>query len=391
MLTQRRQQLSQIASRRLAALGQGADLAQHGVGGDEVRGRRLGCIAEARESAGTGVREGLEQAVHPGQRRGRVAKVGEHGRRRVAEAAQLRHRRAQLAQEAGEASEALFEVFAALGRRLGGDRRLVDEAGDALALARERAEDRVGVDRELHELAVLAGERRQDLVRFPQRRVRALDDLRELVAAGGEAGAEIVEDQAEAVRIGLFHDVVDEVEVDRLAVLLERQQILPLAGLSLGDLLEGRGRRRRRSPRLGELALDELLTDQRLRPDQAGGVGPEILKSGIGDRHHDHGLAGLGIAVGPGGLVGAGDVDLLDDADLCPGDPDLLVGNDEGGVVEDRADLVHPLLTAGGGAGDEHGDDRGGADERCEDPSHGPGGTSSGSHWPARSPPSRNG
>ena len=55
-------------------------------------------------------------------------------------------------------------------------------------------------------------------LRLAQRRVRALDDLGELVAARREAGAEVVEDQPEAVRIGLAHDVVDEVEVDRLAV-----------------------------------------------------------------------------------------------------------------------------------------------------------------------------
>ena len=50
--------------------------------------------------------------------------------------------------------------------------------------------------------------------------VGAVDDLAELVAPGGEAGSEVVEDEAEAVAVGDAVDVLEKVEVRRLAVVL---------------------------------------------------------------------------------------------------------------------------------------------------------------------------
>ena len=88
------------------------------------------------------------------------------------------------------------------------------------------------------ERPVLAGKACEHLVGLAERRVRPLDDLLELVATRRQGCAQVVEDQAEAVRIGLAHDVVDQVEVHGLAVLLQRQQVLALAALAIADHLE---------------------------------------------------------------------------------------------------------------------------------------------------------
>ena len=130
-----------------------------------------------------------------------------------------------------------------------------------------------------------------------ERRIGPPDDLGEVGAAGGEAGAEVVEDQPEPVGLGLAGDVVDEVEVDLLAVVLERQEVLARADVAVGDLRELGRRLGARSSRLGGNALDVLLAEQRLRADQAGTVGAEVLEAGIGDREHRDGLAGILVAV----------------------------------------------------------------------------------------------
>ena len=69
----------------------------------------------------------------------------------------------------------------------------------------------------------------------------------------------------------------------------------------------------------------------------------EVLEAGVGDLHHDHGLArnrlrlAVFVAVD---LAGQGDVDGLDFADVGAGDPDLLASDHERAVVEDAADDV---------------------------------------------------
>ena len=143
--------------------------------------------------------------------------------------------------------------------------------------------------------------------------------------------------------------------------------------------------------RLGRLALDELLADQRLRPDQAARVLAEVLERGIVDPHHDHGLAGIGAAVLQRGLVVAGHGHVGDYADVGPGDPDLLALDQETGVVEDRADLVDVVVAAGGRADGENRDRGSDGEQYGRDPPHGPGGTSVGSHSPSSNLPPRNG
>src|ERR1044071_1862630 len=70
--------------------------------------------------------------------------------------------------------------------------------------------------------------------------------------APGAAAAEIVEDDREPLADGLAHDVVDQVEVDRLGRVLDRQQVLALARAVL-DLVQ---LRRRFGP--GRAGLREL-------------------------------------------------------------------------------------------------------------------------------------
>ena len=76
------------------------------------------------------------------------------------------------------------ERGALLGRRLGHLAGVADRARDARAVARERRQHRVRVDRELLERGVLAGEDREHLVGLLQRRVRAPDHLVEVACRG---------------------------------------------------------------------------------------------------------------------------------------------------------------------------------------------------------------
>ena len=386
----RGEERGELARRGSRGLAQVPSLPDHGIGSEEGIAGLLGRIAERREGAYARVREWLECLARAGEGgRGR-AQVAEHRRRLVAEAPQLHHRRPQLAQEPRETGERLLQLGAPGGRRLTDRGCLVDEGRDVFPLARQRAHDRIGVAGKPLQRAVLPSQDRKHLVRLAQRGIRTLDDLRELLPPCGEPGSEVVQDQAEAVRIGLPHDVVHEIEVHGLAVLLERQEALPLAPAALLDDLELRGRLRARSPGLRRLALQELLAKQRLRVDQAGGVLPEVLKAGVVDLHDDHCLPGLRRAVRVHGLLGEGDVQLGNGADLGARHPHLHAGRQERRVVEDAADLV-PLPFRGAGAGDQN-RGAGAADEEDQkDAPHGPGGTSLGSQAPLNSPSARNG
>ena len=66
------------------------------------------------------------------------------------------------------------------------------------ALARQRREHGVAVDGELLQRLVLGGEDLEDLVDLLERRVGAADDLVEVLAAAGHAGAELGQDDREA-------------------------------------------------------------------------------------------------------------------------------------------------------------------------------------------------
>ena len=150
----------------------------------------------------------------------------------------------------------------------------------------------VTVAREAGELVALVGEDLEDAVGLAQRRVGAVDDRAEVVAAGGEPGAEVVEDEAEAVAVGRAVDVVDQVEVDRLAVVLEGQQALALPWLAFGDLARARAAAADRAPRgcvgVQSTKLSPIRDCGRI---DARGVLAEVLEAVVVDRDDDHGLA----------------------------------------------------------------------------------------------------
>ena len=150
------------------------------------------------------------------------------------------------------------------------------------------AERRVRVAGEVGQRAVLRREQREDLVGLLERRVGAADDLVELLAAAGQAGAELGDDQRQPLAVGQAHDVVEEVEVDRPSWFARPaagtgpcpRPCRSSSGRGGAGGADGALLRRR--------ALDELLADQRLRADLAVRVGAEVLEAAVLDvEHHD--------------------------------------------------------------------------------------------------------
>ena len=123
----------------------------------------------------------------------------------------------------------------------------------------------------------------------------------------------------------------------------------PSPGLAVGDRLErAAAARRAGGPRLGRLALDELLADQRLRADQAatrprGSPGTPGRRS-AGRRRPCPGRGSPSSCAGSSAPVTSTSET---DADLGAGDADLLALDQEAGVVEDRPHLVGALVAAG--------------------------------------------
>ena len=267
---------------RLGDLAEAAQVLDDREGVAHRRDADLAGLAERLERRDAGLRERAERLHHLVEVGRDVAEVGEHRRRLVRQRAEADHRRLELAQEGRQALDVGLEVVTALGGGLRHLARLVDEGGDVAALARERRERGVGVTREVGQDLVLRGEQREDLVDLLERRVGAADDLVELGAAAGDAGAELREDQRQPLPVRQAHDVVDQVEVDRLRGVADRQQVLALA-LALVDLLQRRRRGGVDGALLGRRALDELLADQRLRADLAARVGAEVLVAGVVD------------------------------------------------------------------------------------------------------------
>ena len=158
--------------------------------------------------------------------------------------------------------------------------------------------------------------------------IGAADDLVDLLAAAGEAGAELAEDQREPLPVGQAHDVVDQVEVDRL-----RRCSRPAAGTGPCPR-RGRSCAAPAAPRRRRRASASACTRRTSRRSAtAGGPGSwaSVRKSWY---------AGSWMSSTTDGLEVAGDVQRVDLADLDAGDLDVLAGDHEAGVVEDRAHLV---------------------------------------------------
>ena len=118
---------------------------------------------------------------------------------------------------------ALLMFCAALGGRLARDRGVVEEAGDVSPVAGKRLQRRVPIARQTRQLPALLGQDVQHPVGLAKRRIGSVDHLAEVLAASGEPGPQLVEDQPEPVAEGQALDVLNQVEVDRCAVVLQRQ------------------------------------------------------------------------------------------------------------------------------------------------------------------------
>jgi hypothetical protein len=355
-------QVVEVLGHRPGVGGEGGEVADQRARALERGAADVGGVAERAERGNRRLRERAELTDEAREVRRGAARVGEHRRELVGDLLEVREHRPQLAQVARQPLEGPLDVGAALGGRLGGLVGVVDEAGDAVAAGGEWRQHAVGLAREAGERAVLVGQDREHAVGLAQRGVRAVDRLVQLVAAAGERRAELVQDQREPLAVRESQRVVDQVQVDRRARVLDAQQVLALA-VAVLDLRE-----LRRPVRAGT-ALDELLADQRLRADRAARVLVERREAGLVDLQDDRRA-----------LV-VGHVERLDLTDDRARDLHVLALHDVGRVVEDRADLV--ALAAGlAGAHAEH-EQRRQADaqhEECRDPpDHGPGGVVSGS------------
>ena len=187
--------------------------------------------------------KGVSSAGRFGERGRRLAEVGEDRRGGVGEALQAAHR--ACGTRAGRRGTCAARLPAPAPRSelaWAAAPALVKKPATLGAFARERPEDLLGVGGELGQLVALGVEDADQAVDVAQRRVGPLDRRLDVGAAAGEAGAEFVEDQAEALRVGQFVDVVDQVRVDAGAVVLQRQQVLAGAGLAGRDLLQRRRR-----------------------------------------------------------------------------------------------------------------------------------------------------
>ena len=188
-----------------------------------LRGRSGPIFAACRRASSSATVEASENgvsvrvaSVSDGAALPRSSKTGVAASEKPCEAA---HRQAELAQEGGELAQRGLPVRRPVRRSpAAAAPALAEEAGDVAALARERREDLVGVARPAGQLVALGGEDAEEAVDVAQDRVGALDDFSSVFAAAGEAGAEFVEDQREALRVGQGLDVVDQVGVDAGAV-----------------------------------------------------------------------------------------------------------------------------------------------------------------------------
>ena len=181
--------------------------------------------------------------------------------------------------------------------------------------SRQRLQHRVAVLRQAGELLVLAGEDGEDPVGLAQRRIGAVDRPRRGPGRARRGPPpRSLRISRKRSRVGQPLDVVDQVEVDRLAVVLERQEVLAGAGLAVRDLFEERRRLACRAPAAGSACSRRTSR----RSATAGGSGSwrpaEVLEARVGDVHHDDRLAGHRVRCRPRRLAissGVRDVDRL--------------------------------------------------------------------------------
>jgi hypothetical protein len=155
--------------------------------------------------------------------------------------------------------------------------------------------------------------------------VRLAEQLVEVLRAAGHTGAELGDDQPQALPVRLAHDVLDEVGRDR------RGGVVDLEGVVRQLVLGAAG-----------LAVDVVLADERLLADVAGRVGAERLEAGLGDLRLDDraGARRAALLVCRLADVALGDAELLGDARGDAADPQVAALGEAERVVErdlDRA------------------------------------------------------
>ena len=259
------EQFGEVARERLGGASQGLQTAEQRLDRRQRRPGDLSGLAQALEEPRGAVGEGRqvrERLVDPG--RGDF-QVGEHRGRLVGEAPEAFHRRSELFQERREVGQVAFQRAAMAGGRLRDRVALHDEVGDprlrtAANGAKGLSESTASLASTWFSLARIAS----TLSSSCKRRVGAADDRVQIASAPGQARAELVDDDRQALALGQARDVAEQVDVDRAVGVLHRQQSLARAFLAGGDLAQGRRQRRAFDARLGRQAVDELLADQRL-------------------------------------------------------------------------------------------------------------------------------
>ena len=201
----------------------------------------------------------------------------------------------QLAEELRQPVPIAAQLLRARGLDRRGVRRLARPAGHVLAEGLDLGAHRVRVADEVADDRVLAAQDPQRLGQLAQRRVGAADHAVQLLRAAGQAGAQLRDDQPEALAVGAAHHVVDQVGRDRRRRALGRDP--PPVGDPLG--------------RLPEVAVEEVLADQRLLAH----VAARVLAQRVEARHVDLGLHHRAVGLGPGDLE-VGGLARLDATDL---------------------------------------------------------------------------
>ena len=211
------EQRREVVGQRLGARGELADVGDDRLALGQRRAADVGGGAERLQRRDARLREGPELLDEAVDRRRLRAEVGQHRRHLVRQPAEALHRRRELAQEGRQLGDVLLEGARALGRGLAARRwPSMTKSATCGAVAGQRSEDRVAVAGQVGEHAVLAGEDREDLVGLLERRVGVDDGLAQVAAAPGQAGAQLVEDDRQALAVGQAQRVVDQVEVDGL-------------------------------------------------------------------------------------------------------------------------------------------------------------------------------
>ncbi len=224
-------------------------------------------VAERPQPVRRGAVEVRQVAREGRQARRGGAQIGGQRRALDGEVVELGHRRPELCQEVVEEGEVLRQVVAAGVGDRGGVLRLLDEPDDVLAALGELADDPVRVRVEVADDRVLARQQLRDLARLLERRGAAADRLVQVVAVAGEGGAELVDQQRQALTERQAQCAQDEIVLDRLTGLGDGDVGIldPLGVAQVRDL--------DRIPLRG--AIDEVLGDQRLRLAAADRVLPE--------------------------------------------------------------------------------------------------------------------